>query len=105
MPTLRHLIGAIITSAPTAYRALSVYPLRGTAPSSVFAYLVLDDALATGQFRVTEVSDGGVVPRLLALNETDRPVLLLDGEELVGAKQNRVEVSPSLLARADEVIE
>jgi hypothetical protein len=90
MPTLHHLIGGLITSAPTTYRALSVYPLRGTVPSSVFTYLVLDDALATGRFRVTEVSDGGMVPRLLALNESDSPVLLLDGEELVGAKQNRV---------------
>src|ERR1700730_8701694 len=84
MPTLCRLIGALTVSAPTAYRGLSVYPLGGAAPSSVFTYLGLDDALATGQFRVTEGSDGGVVPRLLALNETDSPVLLLDGEELVG---------------------
>jgi hypothetical protein len=99
MPTLRHLIGALTVGAPTAYRALSVYPLKGPVPGSVFTYLVLDDALATGQFQVTEVSDGGVVPRLLALNETNSPVLLLDGEELVGAKQNRV-VNLSLMVAA-----
>jgi hypothetical protein len=30
------------------------------------------------------------VPQLLFINDAMRPVLLLDGEELVGAKQNRV---------------
>jgi hypothetical protein len=85
MPTLDHLIGAFDVGSPTTHRGLT-----GTAPSSVFIYLVLDDALATGRFRVTEVSDGGLVPHLLVLNDTDCPVLLVDGEELVGAKQNRV---------------
>jgi hypothetical protein len=36
------------------------------------------------------VSEGGSVPHLLFINDAMRPVLLLDGEELVGAKQNRV---------------
>ncbi|MBI5018328.1 MAG: hypothetical protein HZB55_22925 [Deltaproteobacteria bacterium] len=39
---------------------------------------------------MTEVSDGGSVPELRFVSGTDRKILLLDGEELVGAKQNRV---------------
>jgi hypothetical protein len=53
-------------------------------------YLTLDEAIATGRFRVTEVSEGGHVPELRVRNDLDTAVLLLDGEELVGAKQNRV---------------
>lgn len=53
-------------------------------------YVTLDEALGTGRFRVTEVSEHGSVPTLHVHNELDTPVLLLDGEELVGAKQNRV---------------
>jgi hypothetical protein len=53
-------------------------------------YVTLDAALATGRFRVTEVSDAGHVPELFVSNDLDTAVLLLDGEELVGAKQNRV---------------
>jgi len=30
------------------------------------------------------------VPELKVISQSDRPILLLDGEELVGAKQNRV---------------
>ena len=39
---------------------------------------------------ITEVSAGGEVPTLSLVNDADRPVLLLDGEELIGAKQNRI---------------
>jgi hypothetical protein len=52
-------------------------------------YLTLDQALPLG-FRVTEVDAAGSVPELLATNPLDSPVLLYDGEELLGAKQNRI---------------
>ena len=69
------------------YRSI---PSRREEIAQLWHYLVLDDALATGHFRVTEVSESGSVPWLLAINETSSPIFLLDGEELVGAKQNRV---------------
>ena len=53
------------------------------------AYLTLDEALPLG-FRVGEVDAAGSVPELLARNPLEHDVLLYDGEELVGAKQNRI---------------
>jgi hypothetical protein len=53
-------------------------------------YLTLDEALAAGFVKVTEVSEAGHVPELTLVNDGERPVLVLDGEELVGAKQNRI---------------
>jgi hypothetical protein len=53
-------------------------------------YLTLDEALAQNQARVVEVSGGGSVPHLLFSNPGGQAVFLLDGEELVGAKQNRI---------------
>jgi len=38
------------------------------------------------------------VPELLVINQGERAVLLVDGEELVGAKQNRV-LNTSVLVR------
>lgn len=90
MTTIDDLIAAVIVEAPAKYRALSVFPLSCAAKRQAAAYLVLNEALATGQFRITEVSESGRVPRLLANNASDSHVFLLDGEELVGAKQNRV---------------
>lgn len=39
---------------------------------------------------ITEVSEQGVVPQLRFVNRGRVPVLLVDGEELLGAKQNRI---------------
>ena len=53
------------------------------------AYVTLDDALPKG-LRITEVDEAGTVPELVVENPLDARVLLYDGEELVGAKQNRI---------------
>jgi hypothetical protein len=53
-------------------------------------YFVLDDALSSGLVEITEVSDQGSVPDLKVVNRAAQPVLIVDGEELLGAKQNRI---------------
>lgn len=73
---------------PTAHRGIAVAPIfPRVAPRA--EYVPLDTALAGG-LRVTEVDEGGSVGELTVSNPLHVPVLLCDGEELVGAKQNRV---------------
>ena len=74
MKTIDDLFSAGTLGSPVKHRGLSVYPLRREGNCATAAYLVLDDALATGRFRVTEVSESGSVPWLLAINETSSPV-------------------------------
>ncbi|MEI6451219.1 MAG: DUF6569 family protein [Actinomycetes bacterium] len=52
-------------------------------------YITLRQALAEGRAQITEVSEGGSVPELRVVNKGDARILVLDGEELRGAKQNR----------------
>ena len=77
---------------------LSVFPLL-EAEAIGDDFLTLDEALAQGHATITEVSEGGSVPELRFRNQGDRPVLLVDGEELVGSKQNRI-LNLSILAPA-----
>ena len=63
-------------------------------------YVTLEEALGLG-FRVTEVDAAGSVPELLVVNPLDTDVLLYDGEELLGAKQNRI-LNVTVLAGARE---
>lgn len=94
---------ATLTAAPTmAFENLAVTPLLGPDGAEP-DYLTLDEALALGLARVTEVSEAGSVPELRLANQADRAVLLLDGEELVGAKQNRV-LNLTILAPAQATI-
>jgi len=66
-------------------------------------YLTLDQAVALG-FTVTEVDAAGSVPELLAHNPLDASVLLYDGEELIGAKQNRILNVTVLVTAASETV-
>ena len=66
-------------------------------------FLMLDEALTAGQAFVTEVSEAGSVPELLLKNLAPSPVLVLDGEELVGAKQNRI-VNLTILVAAKQTL-
>ena len=63
-------------------------------------YLTLDEALASGVDEITEVSEQGSVPDLKFINRGPQPVLILDGEELLGAKQNRI-VNLTILVAAN----
>lgn len=87
---------------PVQYENLTMHPLLaedGGAPD----YLTLDEALDSGTAHVTEVSEAGSVPELRFDNRGERRVLLLDGEELVGEKQNRV-LNLSIMAPARRAI-
>ena len=74
---------------PSSYRNLAVYPIKMQGCGS-FPYLVLGEALTQGKVRVSEVGSNGHVPELFVINESGQRVFLMDGEELVGAKQNRI---------------
>jgi hypothetical protein len=60
--------------------------------------------MESGLFTVTVVSEGETVPELKVINKGGRAVLLLDGEELSGAKQSRVLNATNLMAAQTEVI-
>ena len=74
---------------PQSHLNLTLFPLLADGPM-LPDYLLFDEALALGCVRITEVSESGSVPELKFANECEQPVLLLDREELVGAKQNRI---------------
>jgi hypothetical protein len=73
---------------PVEHRGIVISPLfpRKTPDA---AYVTLEEALPLG-FRVTEVDEAGTVPELVVVNPLEENVLLYDGEELLGAKQNRI---------------
>ncbi|HWP57329.1 MAG TPA: DUF6569 family protein [Candidatus Acidoferrales bacterium] len=86
----------------TTFRNMTIFPLLDGSDGSP-DYLTLDEALAQGSVHITEVSAEGSVPELKFRNEGDQPVLLLDGEELIGAKQNRI-LNLTILAPAKRTI-
>jgi hypothetical protein len=66
-------------------------------------YLTLEEALNQTLAEVTEVSQGGSVPDLKLTNKSPHKLLVVDGEELVGAKQNRIVNATFLIAGVTEI--
>lgn len=69
-------------------KRLTVVPILG--PSRVEPAYELLTPSNLDKVQVTEISDSGSVPVLKVTNALDVRVFLMDGQELVGAKQNRI---------------
>ena len=84
------------------YNGLAVLPLMAQEDRAA-GYATLDEAVTRGWMKITEVTEAGHVPELKVENSGDTAVLIVDGEELVGAKQNRV-VNLTLLIAAHKTM-
>jgi hypothetical protein len=93
----------ITIGTPQVYKNLELYPLLSGYRNTV-VYVTLDDALNQNFITVTEVCEGGLVPELKVVNKSGTMVLILDGEELIGAKQNRVVNTTILIAAGAETV-
>ncbi|HOY80199.1 MAG TPA: hypothetical protein PLN33_20475 [Hyphomonadaceae bacterium] len=98
MTAISSLLSGVSIGEPRRHGRLEIFPLFAFS-SDADAFILLDEALAAKSVEVTETSDSGSVPVLNFLSRSAVPVLLLDGEELVGAKQNRI-LNTSILAPA-----
>lgn len=67
-------------------------------------YFTLKEALASDLLTISELTEGGHVPELKVQNRAEKPVLIIDGEELSGAKQNRVLNTTILLKEQSETV-
>jgi hypothetical protein len=86
---VRRWLGALSVDRPISFGGVTVIPLRAPAAADP-GWLLLPEALAQGFVEISEVSEAGSVPTARVVNAGPQYVLLLDGEELIGAKQNRV---------------
>lgn len=71
--------------APQRCGPMSLFPLLQPAGAEPRSYICGPESAGH-----LEVHDGGVVSELQTHNRGDRPVLLIEGETLLGAKQDRV---------------
>jgi len=86
-----------------SFENLTIFPLLapdGQEPD----YLTLEQAIDSDMIRITELEGGANVPELKLVNRGTQSVLIIEGEELVGAKQNRIVNASFLVAGKTEVV-
>jgi len=103
MPTLApHLAVEMTVGAPTVVGSLAVFPLIADRSPSV-RYISFAEAVQQG-LTVKELPGGASVNDLVITNPLDLPVLLYEGEEVLGAQQNRT-FDVSVLVAAASVLQ
>jgi hypothetical protein len=85
------------------FNSMAVFPVFVKTESKL-DYMTLNEAIKGDLLEIKELDDAGAVPELMVTNSADIPVLILDGEELVGAKQNRVVNTTILLKENSKTI-
>jgi hypothetical protein len=81
-----HLAAPLRLAEPDVHGPLAVFPILGPAPG--LDYVSFAQGLAGG-VSIKELASGASVNDLVVLNPTDQAVLLYEGEEVLGAQQNR----------------
>jgi hypothetical protein len=94
---IKSYLAGVMIGEPQIHHNLVLFPLQMPL-NGVMSFISLDEAITAGSFIISEISAAGSVPELLVINKGDTAVLLVDGEELIGAKQNRV-LNTSVLIR------
>src|SRR5918911_2537213 len=103
MKVLDSFIENLYPGEPVQVGQLKVTPVF-IREEEALPFLEFEEALGRGLVEVTEVSEGGSVPNLFVKNRADRDVIMVDGELLVGAKQNRV-VNTTIVVPAGATVE
>lgn len=77
--------------APITFRQLTVFPVVQTAVGvDKTQYLTLTEGLKRKLVSVSEVGGGGSVNTLVVGNKSDKPLLVLGGEVVLGGQQDRI---------------
>jgi hypothetical protein len=98
-PSVSDLLRSVRVTDAQSAGGLQVFGLWHDLPPAL-GYLTLDEALAAQALKVTEVTECGNVPTLKVVNASGARIFLMAGEQLVGAKQNRV-LNTSLMVNAE----
>jgi len=85
------------------FENMTVYPMFSLSDGKV-EYITLDEALKMKSVKITEISVSGAVNHIKVENLSDLPILILEGEELIGAKQNRTLNTTVLIKEKSETI-
>lgn len=99
---VQNLVDSISLGNPNSHGNLTVFPIH--VENESIPFITLRDALNKDLIQIMEKSEGGSVPELRVISSSEIPILLLDGEEIAGAKQNRILNTSILVPEKGDII-
>jgi hypothetical protein len=102
-PSIHEYLSKLEFGEPQQHENIVIFPVY-TSQGQTPDYLTLSEALQQHLAVITEVNPGGNVPNIKVQNAAEQFLLLVNGEELIGARQNRTLNTSILLAGKSETI-
>ena len=101
---MKDVLPALTPGEAIGHNNLTLVPLWGEGHQRRYQeYMLASEAIDAGVMAITEASDSDVVSEVLAVTHTRRLILLINGEELLGATQNSILTSSILLPPKAEI--
>lgn len=103
MNTLEKFIGELKIGEALAFNRLVIRPIFVSTDYQL-PFLTLEEALERNALEITEKDEGASVPELFVKNKGSRDVIVIEGEELRGAKQNRIVNTTIIIPAGSEIV-
>jgi len=87
---------------PRKHKNLTIYPLLSS-ENIISEYRLLDEAIESEEVQVEEVDKEGVVEELNLITRGKENILIVEGEQIIGLKQNRIFNITILVGRNTEI--
>ena len=101
---LNEVMDNIQTFNPQSYENMTVIGLNIPENKKV-DLMSLEIGLDLGLVEISEIDEGGTVGKVKVINNAVTPLLILDGEEIIGSKQNRVVNATIIIdAKSEKII-
>ena len=88
--TVGEILGHLHLGTPRRHADTVFVPVFAVHDAPDADWMTLDEALAAKSLVVEEISQQGSVPEIAARSTAEKHILIIDGEEFIGAKQNRI---------------
>lgn len=103
MKIIENFINDLKIGDTLAFNGLLIKPVFARA-DYVLPFLTLEEALQRDALEITEITESGSVPELLVKNKGAVDVIVIEGEELRGAKQNRIVNTTIIIPAGSEIL-
>lgn len=90
MSDLAQFLAQLVPGIGLSLGEVALVPLFLASPLARLSMELLEEGIRDGHTRVTEIGREGNVSEILVEHTGPHPLLLVDGEQVIGAKQNRV---------------
>jgi hypothetical protein len=100
----KELFNQIKFGGMQSHGSIAALPVLTPANLPNLIYLTLSEAISSQLIRIEEVSESGSVPELRVISTAEVPVLIISGEEVKGARQNRILNTSILVPRKNQII-